>query len=652
MPGQDGNPSLANQETTVQDSYDEQATVCAIETFAEHWTEAQALSVATLAACQIPEPDQEIDIRAEIINDLLYIGLGFEPSSRSRKKAPIQELNRDLAGLDLDVPPGYSETDDLYPIGATDSKQEYEYHHVLASPIELPPPSLPPRQGQQAGMPPRLPPRAPSSCSSASTSGSSSPSSPSRKKRRGRVQPLEYDARARAVIFAMCKYLLLSFEAFMVIEKQIAQHLYFYQQELVEAEKAELERERQLKEEQQRLQFHQQGAGPSTKMGAFFNSFRGNRNNGNNNNVPLNQHGVAMQTQAQSSMQELEKKKKTWRYVATGLSIAAGATVIGLTGGLAAPLVAVGAGVLLGSGAAVLGTTAGIAVMASLFGLAGGGLAGYKMHRRTKDLKVLSFIPIVKDPTLPQIPSLHLAIVISGYLFDESEVTDAWQGTVDHALDGIDVFHLTFEPAELVTLGNAFKVFVATEAVRMVSTQVIQQTVFAALASALVLPFGLMRAGDLIDNPWAVAMDRARKSGLVLADILVERVQGNRPTTLIGYSTGAVVIWECLLELAKRKEHGLVNSVVLLGAPIKNDMTEKWEAASSVVSHRFVNGYSKKDVVLGSIFRLHSLGLNVAGLQAVEAVSRVENMDLTDIVGGHLEYRENLNMIISLLGVL
>jgi len=83
-------------------------------------------------------------------------------------------------------------------------------------------------------------------------------------------------------------------------------------------------------------------------------------------------------------MQELEKKKKTWKYVATGLSIAAGATVIGLTGGLAAPLVAVGAGVLLGSGAAVLGTTAGIAVMASLFGLAGGGLAGYKMHRRTR----------------------------------------------------------------------------------------------------------------------------------------------------------------------------------------------------------------------------------------------------------------------------
>ncbi|KAG0214650.1 hypothetical protein BGX28_001688 [Mortierella sp. GBA30] len=593
--------------------------------------------------------EPELDIRTEIINDLLYIGLGFEPSTKSRKKVPIQTLNQDIAALDLDLPPGYTEKDELYPISATDSKAEddsEEKNVFRSAPESMQPPKLPPRSDQQFSVPPQLPPRPPSDASSISSSSSV------RKKNRARVQPLEYDARARALIFTMCNYLYLSFETFMLVEKRIAQHLYFYQQELIEAERAEQEQAQRLKEEEQLLrQQQQQTGGAGAKVGAFFSSLRNNRSNGSNN-LSMNQHGVAMQTQAQSSMQELEKKKKTWKYVATGLSIAAGATVIGLTGGLAAPLVAVGAGVLLGSGAAVLGTTAGIAVMASLFGLAGGGLAGYKMHRRTKDLKALSFTPIVKDPTLPQIPSLHLAIVISGYLFDESEVIDAWQGTAEHALEGNDVFHLTFEPAELVTLGNAFKVFVATEAVRMVSTQVIQQTVFAALASALVLPFGLMRAGDLIDNPWVVAMDRARKSGYVLADILMERVQGNRPTTLIGYSTGAVVIWECLLELAKRKEHGLVNSVVLLGAPIKTDETEKWKAASSVVSYRFINGYSKKDVVLGSIFRLSALGLDVAGLQPVDAVSRIENVDLSDIVGGHLEYRDNLNMVISLLGVL
>ncbi|KAF9102005.1 hypothetical protein BGX29_005060 [Mortierella sp. GBA35] len=625
-----------------------------------------------------PEPD----IRLEIINDLLYIGLGFDPSSRTRNKSASpnpspsllpqshsqQSLASDLEGLDMDMPPGYEEHDDMYPFSATDTDtwkpDEKTYASSLAPSVEISaPPQLPPRQPLDhhhhsvEKRPPELPPRAPSISTTMSSESSSCSltSSTSSKKSSGRVEPLEYDARARAILFSMCDYLYLSYDSFMIIEKQIAQHLYFYQQELIEAQKAELEQERRQQEQlaqQQRLLNQQQGTG--SRFGSFFSSFRGNRNSiiGPPPAPPVSQHGAAMQTQAQTSMQELEKKKKTWRYVATGLSIAAGATVIGLTGGLAAPLVAVGAGVLLGSGAAVLGTTAGIAVMASLFGLAGGGLAGYKMHRRNKDLKVLSFTPIVKDPTLPQIPSLHLDIVISGYLFNESEVIDAWQGTAEHALNGNDVYHLTFEPADLVTLGNAFQRFVATEAVRMVSAQVIQQTVFAALASALVLPFGLMRAGDLIDNPWVVAMDRARKSGYVLADILIERVQGNRPTTLIGYSTGAVVIWECLLELAKRKEHGLINSVVLLGAPIKTDMEDKWQEASSVVSHRFINGYSKKDVVLASIYRLHAIGLDVAGLQPVEAVSRIENVDLTDIVGGHLEYRENLNMIVSLLGTL
>ncbi|KAF9023770.1 hypothetical protein BGZ52_012120 [Haplosporangium bisporale] len=602
---------------------------------------------------QIQE-QEEFDIRTEVINDLVYIGLGFEPSTKNRKNIQIPIPNHNGQ---IDLPPAYSEKD--------------------PTSVAPPPPPLPRRGSTEkrplepSALPPQLPPRKPSDASSAT-------SSTTRKKKQasGRVPPLEYDARARAVIFIMCNYLLISYDSFMTIEKQIAQHLYFYQQELVEAEKLEQEWEqeqkRQRKEEerileQQRIRDEQlileeRGSAPSGR--GFFSTFKktgffssagsssSTTGESSTNQRTMTQHEAAMQTQAQASMQELEKKKKTWRYLATGLGVAAGATVIGLTGGLAAPLVAAGATVLIGSGAAVLGTTAGLAVMTSLFGLAGGGLAGYKMHRRNKDLKVLSFVPIVKDPTLPMIPSLHLAIVISGYLFDESQVTDAWEGTAEHALNGNDVFHLTFEPAELVTLGNAVKIFVATEAVRMVSTQVIQQTVFAALASALVLPLGLMRAGDLIDNPWVVAMDRARKSGYVLADILMERVQGARPTTLIGYSTGAVVIWECLLELAKRKEYGLVNSVVLLGAPIKTDQTDKWKAASSVVANRFVNGYSKKDVVLGSIFRLHALGLDVAGLHPVESVSRIENVDLSDIVGGHLEYRENLNMVISLLGVL
>lgn len=53
------------------------------------------------------------------------------------------------------------------------------------------------------------------------------------------------------------------------------------------------------------------------------------------------------------------------------------AFLAGVTGGLAAPLVAAGAATIIGSaGAAALGSAAGIAVMTSLFGAAGAGLTG------------------------------------------------------------------------------------------------------------------------------------------------------------------------------------------------------------------------------------------------------------------------------------
>lgn len=50
---------------------------------------------------------------------------------------------------------------------------------------------------------------------------------------------------------------------------------------------------------------------------------------------------------------------------------------LGLTGGLAAPFMAAGAGAIIGgAGAAALGSAAGIAVIGSLFGVAGAGLTG------------------------------------------------------------------------------------------------------------------------------------------------------------------------------------------------------------------------------------------------------------------------------------
>lgn len=61
--------------------------------------------------------------------------------------------------------------------------------------------------------------------------------------------------------------------------------------------------------------------------------------------------------------------------------------ILGVTGGLAAPLVAVGAGAVIGTGAvAGIATTAGATVLGSLFGVAGAGLTGKSSEVKQESL--------------------------------------------------------------------------------------------------------------------------------------------------------------------------------------------------------------------------------------------------------------------------
>lgn len=69
--------------------------------------------------------------------------------------------------------------------------------------------------------------------------------------------------------------------------------------------------------------------------------------------------------------------RKIKRYATVGIATVAGGTLIGLTGGLAAPLLGAGIGVIFGgASAAAIGTTAGAAILGSIFGVAGAGLTG------------------------------------------------------------------------------------------------------------------------------------------------------------------------------------------------------------------------------------------------------------------------------------
>ncbi|XP_030363457.1 transmembrane and coiled-coil domain-containing protein 4 isoform X3 [Strigops habroptila] len=151
---------------------------------------------------------------------------------------------------------------------------------------------------------------------------------------------------------------------------------------------------------------------------------------------------------AKAARKKKERRKKLKRYLLIGLATVGGGTVIGLTGGLAAPLVAAGAATVIGSaGAAALGSTAGIAVIASLFGAAGAGLTGYKMKKRVGAIEEFEFLPLTEGK------QLHITIAITGWLCTGKygSFTAPWSSM----LQSSEQYCLAWESKYLMELGNA-----------------------------------------------------------------------------------------------------------------------------------------------------------------------------------------------------
>ncbi|XP_026515833.1 transmembrane and coiled-coil domain-containing protein 4 [Terrapene carolina triunguis] len=347
---------------------------------------------------------------------------------------------------------------------------------------------------------------------------------------------------------------------------------------------------------------------------------------------------------AEASRRKKERKRKLRRYLMIGLATVGGGTVIGLTGGLAAPLVAAGAATIIGSaGAAALGSTAGIAVMASLFGAAGAGLTGYKMKKRVGAIEEFEFLPLTEGK------QLHITIAITGWLCTGKygSFTAPWSSM----LQSSEQYCLAWESKYLMELGNALDSLL-NGFVNIMAQEALKFTVLSGIVTALTWPASLLTVASVIDNPWGVCLNRSAEVGKHLAQILLSRQQGKRPVTLIGFSLGARVIYFCLKEMAQEKDcEGIVEDVVLLGAPVEGD-AKYWKAFTKVVSGRIINGYCRGDWLLSFVYRTSSAQLNVAGLQPVSLDDRrMVNMDLSSVVNGHLDYMKQMDTILKAVGI-
>ncbi|KAJ9638098.1 hypothetical protein H2204_004409 [Knufia peltigerae] len=366
---------------------------------------------------------------------------------------------------------------------------------------------------------------------------------------------------------------------------------------------------------------------------------------------------AASKMDAGESASAAQKASATARKWKVGIASVAGAALIGVTGGLAAPLVAAGVGGLLGglglgatAAAGYLGALAGSGVLVGgLFGAYGGRMTGRMMDKYSKEIEDFAFIPVRgsvddSEEKLQQRRRLRVTIGITGWLTQEDEVKNPWKVLGD----GGEAFALRWELQALMNLGNALKNFVTSEAWSYLKKQIIKRTILAGLYSAMLAPLAILKVAKLVDSPFGIAKLRAMKAGEVLADALINKAQGERPVSLVGHSLGARVIYSCLLALARRQAFGLIDSVVLMGSPVPSD-DDVWRSMRSVVGGRLINVYSTNDYILAFMYRTSSAQLGIAGLQEINAYG-VENFDVSEQVTGHLKYQNMVGKMLTEVG--
>jgi Protein of unknown function (DUF726) len=340
---------------------------------------------------------------------------------------------------------------------------------------------------------------------------------------------------------------------------------------------------------------------------------------------------------------KLGLKKK---YMVMGLATVGGGLVIGLSAGLLAPVI--GAGLAAGfttigvtGTAGFLGGVGGAALITSAATAAGGTIAVRASHRRTGAVKTFEYRPLHNNKRL------NLILTVSGWMNGKVDDVRLPYSTVDPIMG--DIYSLLWEPEMLQSMGDTINIL-ATEALTQTVQQVLGSTILVALMASLQLPIVLTKLSYLIDNPWTVSLDRANAGGLILADSLIDRHLGNRPITLLGFSLGSRLIFSCLKELAARGAYGIVQNVYLFGSPIVAKKDE-YLRARSVISGRFVNGYASNDWILGYLFRATAGGImRVAGLAPVEDIPGLENLDVTQLVNGHMAYRTAMPRLLREVG--
>ncbi|GAA5903984.1 hypothetical protein JCM8208_001750 [Rhodotorula glutinis] len=440
------------------------------------------------------------------------------------------------------------------------------------------------------------------SSSSSSSSAASSLSAKSSAPKEEQPPPLNYTALSRALVVSTADVLGISSGVVADVERAISQTLFF--------------------------QFQQQSDADRRKVDGGGGGGRG------------------WDDAAREYRDRAAKKGNALKWAATGAGVVLGGVAIGLTGGLAAPAIAAGLGTF---GVTAFSGAGGAVLIGTLLGLGGGGLAGYRTHRRMKGLGEVAFEPIKEEghEDVPQIPSLTATIVASGFLLDLKDSVDPWRPFVRSSK--VDAYALKADPLTFLEAGRSLDSFVKNRLIQMGGTELVKRTALAAVYAGVALPLTVFKsATTAFDSEFTQCKDKARKAGVLLAEILEREVQGKRPVVLIGYGPGASLIFSCLQHLHALGLGHLVYDAVLVSLP-DSPSPAAWHEARSVVAHEVVNAYSANDWVLGIAARLYTLSTRIAGLRPVQ-IEGITDINISDLLGAHMDLRTALPRILERCG--
>ncbi|KAG9027419.1 hypothetical protein FRB95_007787 [Tulasnella sp. JGI-2019a] len=263
----------------------------------------------------------------------------------------------------------------------------------------------------------------------------------------------------------------------------------------------------------------------------------------------------------------------------------------------------------------------------------------------------------------PQAPSLVATIIIPGILLkSETEGIDSVEASSSiFTSPRRDTFVLSQSPGTMLATGKALHSWVTSQLLGRLQGEIIKRTALQTLMGAVALPLTVYKTtGMVVDNEWIRGTDRARKAGRLLADVLKEKVQGERPVVLVGSSLGALALFEAILTLSTANlPTPLIDTAIFISLPI-SPSPQEWSKVRSAVGRRVVNAYCATDLVLAVVGRLHEvLGegrvTTMAGMGPVMAKENekdlgVENVDLGEVIKGHFELNDKMGEILETVG--